>query len=97
VALTTYPHSLLGGAQDAIAVGRPLVLSDQPALREHFTGVAVFADNSAGGLLAAFRELEASEADLRAEVLARRERAPEAWAQRFAELDRIVAGARRRP
>lgn len=49
--LTTYPHSLLMGAQDAIALHKPVIVSDQPALREYFTKGTVFVENTVEGIV----------------------------------------------
>ncbi len=53
IALTTRPGTLLYGAQEAIALEKPLVLSRTPTLESHFTGGAVFAENTPEGLRAA--------------------------------------------
>ncbi|MEM7127347.1 MAG: glycosyltransferase [Chloroflexota bacterium] len=43
--LTTFSHSLLGGAQEGLALGKPLILSGQPALTNYFTQGALFIEH----------------------------------------------------
>jgi len=50
VALTTRAGTLLYGAQEAIALGKPLVLSRTPTLEAYFTGGTVLVENTAEGL-----------------------------------------------
>jgi glycosyltransferase involved in cell wall biosynthesis len=62
IALTAHEYSLLAAAQDGMYVDTPLILSDQPVLREYFSQGAVFIPNTAQGLidgLKAFLEREA--------------------------------------
>jgi glycosyltransferase involved in cell wall biosynthesis len=84
--LTTYPYSLLGGAQDAVALDKPLLLSDQPALREYFTAGTVFIPNTADGIAAGARQLQRDEAHLSAEIRQLAAQQESAWQARFAEL-----------
>ncbi len=55
IALTTRPGTLLYGAQEAIALAKPLVLSRTSTLETVFTGGAVFADNAPEALAAGIR------------------------------------------
>lgn len=50
IALTTRPGTLLYGAQEAIALHKPLVLSSTETLRAYFGEGTVFAENTADGL-----------------------------------------------
>jgi glycosyltransferase involved in cell wall biosynthesis len=93
VALTTFAHSVLGAAQDGVAMGRPLVLSDQPALRATFSRGAVFTPNSADGLVAAIAQLRERERELRAEVAALRAEHRRGFDERFAQLGALLASA----
>lgn len=96
IVLTTHAHSLLGGAQDGLRVGRPLILSDQPTLREHFVAGTVFMDNSGAGLVRAIECVLEDEDRLAAEVVALREEMDARWRQDFEKL-RTIVGRRREP
>lgn len=88
--LTTYPYSLLGGAQDAIALDKPLLLSDQPALCEYFTAGTVFIPNTADGIAAGVRQLQRAEARLSAEARELAAAQESAWQARFAALRQVI-------
>ncbi|MBK8020907.1 MAG: hypothetical protein IPK19_05625 [Chloroflexi bacterium] len=91
MALTTYPFSLLAGAQDGGAVGRPLILSRQPALTEYFPRGAVFIDNTVDGIVAGVREMMAHEDTLTAEIHEMVEVQKHAWEQQFRTLNDLIA------
>jgi glycosyltransferase involved in cell wall biosynthesis len=91
IVLTRHEHSLLGGAQDALDAGTPLLISDQPTLRAHFTKGTVFAPNSAEGLAAGMRQLLRDETRLREEIVALRQELAARWERDFAALTALVA------
>lgn len=102
VALTTFEYSLLAGCQDAIAVARPLVTSDQPVLRWYFDDIAVFADHGSESLLAAVHKAIDDCAALSDAAIEFRRRREDEWSERFALLEETIArqertGARRTP
>lgn len=68
VALTTRQGTLLYGAQEAIALHKPLILSATETLRSAFLGGALFAENTAEGLRAAMESALARREDLSARM-----------------------------
>lgn len=68
VALTTRPGTLLYGAQEAIALRKPLVLSRTPTLEAYFTGGVVFAENSPEGLKEGVEQALARKVELSAQM-----------------------------
>ena len=50
VVLTTRPATLLSGGYEAMAVGRPLVISDHGVLRDYFADAAVYTGAASGPL-----------------------------------------------
>ena len=91
LALTTRDHTLLCGAYEAIALGRPLVMSDTDALRSYFRRGPVLVKNEpdalADGVRAAVNEGPRREAEIQA--LARDLRSD--WNARFARFRAILA------
>lgn len=65
IVLTTRPGTLLYGAQEAIALHKPLVLSKTPTLEAYFEGGTVFAENTPEGLEGAIRSATGRAAELR--------------------------------
>jgi glycosyltransferase involved in cell wall biosynthesis len=84
--LTTYPYSLLGGAQDGVVLHKPLILSDQPALREYFTKGTVFTPNTTEGIVRAVRDLRTREYELVLEMMDLSEELAVRWDGRFRQL-----------
>lgn len=56
VVLTTRDLTMQRGAYEAIYLGRPVITSDWPILRQNFAKGAVFTDNSAAGIKEAIQE-----------------------------------------
>ena len=54
--LTLKPDCIVCGAYEALAVGKPMVLSDNPATRELFGPAAILTGNGAGEIAAALRK-----------------------------------------
>ncbi len=90
VVLTTYDHTVLRGAWEALDLGQPLVLSNWPILRQYFRRGTVFVDNTAASIAAAVREVRAREDALRAEMLALRDERRRAWETARAQLERLL-------
>jgi len=90
IALTTRPGTLLYGAQEAIALGKPLVLSRTPTLETHFTGAAVFSDNTADALRAGILDAVARRSELEAAMREFRARYAAEGQARLARLREAV-------
>lgn len=86
VVLTTHEHSLLGAAQDARSAGVPLVVSDQPTLREAFTAGTTFVPNTPDGMLEGLQRVVREGDALRREMVELQGRYVEAWQRAFATL-----------
>ena len=68
IALTTRAGTLLYGAQEAIALGKPLVLSRTPTLEAYFTGGRVMVENTAESLRCGILDALERGDDLRREM-----------------------------
>jgi glycosyltransferase involved in cell wall biosynthesis len=55
--LTTYDHTMLRGAYEAIYQGTPVIVSDWPLLRDAFPQGAIHVDNSRAAIVSAVREM----------------------------------------
>ena len=72
VVLTTRPATLLSGGYEAMAVGRPLVISDHHVLRDYFADAAVYTGAASGPLSEAVSRALAQERELAARITALR-------------------------
>jgi glycosyltransferase involved in cell wall biosynthesis len=93
VDLTTSDNTLLMGAYEAVALGRPLIVSDWPVLRDYFSCGAIHIPNTAEGLCNAVGRARREQAALARDIAALRERLHDEWRLGFAELQgRLAAG-----
>jgi len=90
IALTTRPGTLLYGAQEAIALGKPLVLSRTPTLEAYFPEGTVFAANEPAALARGIRDALGRREELGAAMVRFRERYREEGAARLGEIRRRV-------
>ena len=88
--LTEYEHSLAGAAQDALRIGRPLVVSDMPTLRSYFTAGTVHVANTAEGIAQGVRQALA-DPNLAAEMEALQRATITRWQRDFRKLQDIVS------
>ena len=95
VALTTYPHSLLAAGQDAMAVGRPLVTSDKPVLREYFGDAALYVSDDGADLARGIRTALRDSDALTAGMLCRRSKRLDEWLRAFSEVRAVFERAER--
>jgi glycosyltransferase involved in cell wall biosynthesis len=77
--LTTHENCLVCGAYEAVAVEKPMILSDTKALREYFYKGAVYADNTAQGIAKAIKEVIENKEKLEKEVKELKEELNEKW------------------
>jgi glycosyltransferase involved in cell wall biosynthesis len=91
VALTTRGGTLLYGAQEAIALAKPLLLSRMPTLEAYFSGGAVFAANEPESLREGIRSALARRDELSVRMGAFRDRCVAEGEERLDELRRALA------
>jgi glycosyltransferase involved in cell wall biosynthesis len=84
--LTSHPDCLVCGAYEATALGRPMILSDTPALRAYFRRGAIYTDHTPEGLAAAILRARAEAPRLLAEVGALRTELATEWERDLAPL-----------
>jgi glycosyltransferase involved in cell wall biosynthesis len=97
LALTRQPNTLLCAAYEAIALGRPLVLSDHDELAAYFRQGRVLTDGTPKGIAAAVLEALANGQRLAAEVAALQGPLRSEWQQLFTVLVarlRVLVGGR---
>jgi len=88
--LTTYPYSLLGGAQDGVLLHKPLILSRQPVLTDFFRKGAVFVENTAAGIVKGVQEAQAQESQLIQESCELQEEQSQRWETNFQRLLELI-------
>jgi len=91
VDLTTREDCLVCGAYEALALGRPLVVSDTRALRALLGDAALYADNQAAAIAAAIKAAAADNAALARRSVARREAYLIEWRDFTSRLEQLVS------
>jgi glycosyltransferase involved in cell wall biosynthesis len=83
---TTDHHSLTSGAVEGMALGKPLILSNQPALTDYFTKGVVFVDHSAERIVKGVQTVQDQEHHLTQQIhelaIEKRER----WEREFQKI-----------
>lgn len=92
IVLTTRDHTLQLAGCEAIAVGKPLVTSDFPYLRELFAAGAVFVEPSAESIAAGVRDAVDRASELAAEIPRFRDQQRAEWNARLRQLEAMVSG-----
>ena len=90
IVLTTRENLLTCGAYEAIALNKPLVLSNSVAIKEYFRKGARYTDNSAGSIAKEISKVCENIQEYRAEVREFRRELSAEWNQRFSEIQEIV-------
>ena len=89
--LTTYDHTMLRGAYEAIYQNTPVIVSDWPILREAFPYGALHVDNTAEGIAGAVRVARASIAELHQNARRLREEKLARWGRTRASIIARIA------
>jgi glycosyltransferase involved in cell wall biosynthesis len=66
--LTNTPFSLVAGGIEGMSVGKPLILSRQPALTDYFTKGTIFVEHSVESIVDAVKQTRAQEDHLKEEI-----------------------------
>jgi glycosyltransferase involved in cell wall biosynthesis len=91
-ALSTRNHTLLMGGFEAVSLGKPLLVSDWPLLRDYFSLGAVYVPNTVEGLCEGVRQVRGHQADLQRGILALKKELEEEWERKFTQLQGILTG-----
>lgn len=89
--LTDREDCLLCGAYEAVACGKPMVLSDTRALRQYFGDSAEFTDNSATSIAACIQIVAEDYERFRRNVTQARRRIDKNWDELFTIASRTIA------
>lgn len=90
MALTTRNYTLQGGGCEAISLGKPLITSDWPYLRELFARGTVYVPNSSAGIRDGVRDMQRRYKELESEVIAFRQERRREWNGLFSRLKKLV-------
>ncbi len=86
--LTRMDNCLVCGAYEGVALGKPLILSDNEATRAHFRKGVLYVDNSVSGIKKALLMLQEQKHELQRQSLELRQELRECW---VADAGRLVS------
>lgn len=92
IALTTAQYSLLSGAIEAMALGKPPILSRRQALTEYFTKGTIFVDHTAESIVAGISELQQNRDRLTQEISELNIEKRDRWESVVQELLTLIKG-----
>lgn len=90
MALTTRDYTLQGGGCEAISLGKPLITSDWPYLRELFARGTVYVPNSSEGIRDGVLAMRQKYQELEREIVDFRQQRRQEWESRFAQLKQLA-------
>lgn len=88
--LTTRDHTLQLGGCEAVSVGKPLIVSDWPYLRQFFFKGAVYVSNTPEGIYRGIRQMQQQQCQMQQGVLDLRRENRQEWEARLAQLNALV-------
>lgn len=93
--LTLMDNCLVCGAYEALACGKPAVLSGNSASKELFAGAAVFVDNSVAEIVTAVRALTSGSSAVAPDLAPLAARLRSQWSEQAASLAAVLKGESR--
>lgn len=88
--LTTEDHTIQSGASEALWLGRPIITSDWPILRNYFSKGTLYVDNTAAGIRQAIIDMQANHAQLEAQILELQQERWREWQARAGQLLQMI-------
>lgn len=88
--LTTRDDTLLCGAFEAVSLGKALIVSDWPILRQYFSEGTVHVPNTADGICRGIEQVRRGRSELELAIRNLRDRLSATWQERFSELQAVI-------
>ncbi len=88
--LTTFKYSLLGGAQEGMAMGKPLILSKQPVLVDYFSKGTIFVEHNVESMVDGIKRAQKEQKMLAKEVKLLALDKRKQWETSFASLTKLI-------
>lgn len=91
MALTTRDHTLQSGGCEAVSVGKPLIVSDWPYLRQFFSKGTIYVSNSSEDICRGIYEMQLRHSELQPAVLSLYHDYQIEWQVKMTELKALLA------
>lgn len=96
MALSIWDHTLQRGGCEAISVGKPLVTSDWPYLRQVFSEGTIFVPNTIDGICKGIQEMRRNGKILQVEIQSLRKKKKKEWDVGLEQLKKAIAQEEKR-
>jgi glycosyltransferase involved in cell wall biosynthesis len=90
--LTDQDHTLLMGGFEAVSLGKPLITSDWPVLKDYFSLGTVHIPNTVEGVCEGVRRARLGHDTLQRDILRLRDQLENEWRQKLEELQDLLRG-----
>lgn len=91
--LTNWDNTLLLGAYEAVELGKPLITSDWPILRDYFPIGTVHVSNTVEGITGGIRRAQDNRSRLESEIKVLRRQLHASWDHEFRDLQQLLSEA----
>lgn len=88
--LTNDNYTMQRGACEAVSLGKPIITSDWPTLREYFNKGTIFVDNTSKGIKEGILSCQRQEDTLKNEILLLREERWEEWNEKYKHFKTLL-------
>lgn len=88
--LTTSDHTLLMGAFEAVALGKPLITSNWPILQDYFSMGTVHVSNTVEGLVGGIQQAQTEQESLKHGIVALEKQLTLEWEQAYRQLRQLM-------
>lgn len=88
--LTTDNHTMQRGACEAVSLGKPIITSDWPILRDYFHKGTVYVDNSGHGIQQGILQMQKDRETFEQEILLLQQERRLEWEEKYAGLTRLI-------
>ena len=90
VVLTTDNHTMQRGACEAVSLGKPIITSDWPVLREYFHKGTIHVDNSSAGIQKGILQMQEQKNTLEKEIILLQQERWLEWEEKQAALIELI-------
>ena len=93
MALTKREYTMLSGAHEALALGKPLITSDRESLKEYFVGGTVYIDNSVSEIVDAVKYVQMEKDRMKKEMEILRHQKLNEWQDKISRLKEFFSSS----
>jgi len=90
IVLTTRDNTLLAGAFEGVSIGKPLIVSDWPILRNYFSLGTVHVPNTVKGICEGVRFVQSNYCAMKQGIMSLQDQLQKEWEEKFEQLKQLL-------